>query len=338
MHRATQAEVVFREELEQSSVKELRRQAALRSVPLTHISAALEKKDLVNLILNAKPVTDQYDINSNRKVHTAESIAAASRAAERKAKLPKDKKKKKKRKASSSSRSSDSGKKKKRSRSRKPATKGRRKKSRSSSDCVEMIIPMIEIGKKDKPILEIADTSTVSVPSAINIPKARMPTTAAAKAKAAAEKAAAEPPTEAARGMAAAAALGYNVLPKAASSSLKAAAGSAAGILRPSINTGGNTIGAQGLSNSRICTSYLQFARCDMGANCPDAHITDPDEEMRVRAKFKLQECKFGATCTRKGCLFRHPGEITEEYQAVPMGQGWSLRPDKDGQLKVVWQ
>lgn len=317
--------------LEKSSVKELRRQAALRSVPLTHISAALEKKDLVNLILRAGPVLDQYDVGV--KVWTADSIAHA--ASSGRPKKPKEKKAKKKKRKASSSSSSSSGKKKKRSRSRKapPVQVGgrsrKRQKSRSSS--LEMIIPTITIGKKDKPVLEIADTSCVSIPSAVNAPVTKRK--AAAAEKAAAEKAV----TPAARGMAAAAALGYNVLPKGPSLPVSLTEAPAMG-LRPSINTGGHSQGIQMLSNSRICTNYLSYGRCDMGANCSEAHITDPEEEMRVRAKFKMQECKKGASCLRKNCLFRHPGELMEEYAAsVPSGQGIALI-NIDGHLKVTWQ
>jgi len=309
--------------LEKCSVKELRRQAALRSVPLTHISAALEKKDLVNLILRAGPVLDQYDVGV--KVWSADSIA--HEASSGRPKKPKAKKAKKKKRKASSSPSSSSGKKRKRSRSRKAAPK--RQKSRSSS--LEMIIPTITIGKKDKPVLVIADTSSVAIPSAVNAPVTKRK--AAAEEKAAAEKAV----TPAARGMAAAAALGYNVLPKGPSLPTSLTEAPAMG-LRPSINTGGQVQGIQGLSNARICVNYLSFGRCDMGANCSEAHITDPEEEMRVRAKFKMQECKRGASCLRKNCLFRHPGEIVEENAgSVPSGQGIALL-NIDGHLKVTWQ
>merc|ERR1711924_59200 len=50
-----------REMLESMSVKELRRQAAMKNVPLTHISAAVERQELINLIIKAGPVTDKYD-------------------------------------------------------------------------------------------------------------------------------------------------------------------------------------------------------------------------------------------------------------------------------------
>lgn len=310
------------------TVKELRRQAALRNVPLTHISAAVEKQDLVNLILRARPVTDHYDICSSVKVHSAASIAEAQRSGVKQPKEKKVKKKKKRRRSTSSSNSS-SGNRKKRKRSRSlKAIKGRTKKSRSPS--VTMIIPTITIGQKEKLVLEIVDTSTVSIPSAINTPVAKASPADIARAKIAAATPKPDDPTLAQRGMAAASALGYDVLPKAPSTSLKAAPGIG---LRPSINSAhvgagmGHVMNIQGLTNSRICTNYLTRSRCDMGANCPEAHITDPEEEMRVRAKFKTQECNKGASCQRRECLYRHPNEIAEETAAlVPAGRGFTLR------------
>jgi len=119
-------------------------------------------------------------------------------------------------------------------------------------------------------------------------------------------------------GMAAAAALGFNVLPKASSVPEGPAPG-----LRPTINAGGSSGPTQMASvldkGMRVCTQYLNWARCDRGAACPEAHIVDPEEEMRVRAKFKLQMCNQGASCTRKSCLFRHPGEAVDEAH-VPSG------------------
>merc|ERR1712085_88629 len=113
--------------------------------------------------------------------------------------------------------------------------------------------------------------------------------------------------------------------------------------LRPSINAqnmpGASPAGvmsSQGLTGQRICTKYLCHSRCDMGANCPEAHIVDPEEEMKVRAKFKLQECNKGATCNRKNCLFRHPGELEEEHTLIPAGQGMALR-NIGGVMQVEW-
>lgn len=322
------------EDFEKCSVKELRRHAALRSVPLTQISAALEKKDLINLILHAGPVKNQYDVG-NFKVHSAESIAHEERSGRPRVK-EKKKKKKKRKSTSSSSRSSSSGKKKKRSRSRK-AIKGRRKKSRSPS--VTMIIPTITIGRPEKPVLEIADTSMIAVPSAINTPVKRKSAAEAARAKAAAAAPKKSDPNLAQRGMAAAAALGYDVLPKGPREMEAPAIG-----LRPSINSknmpNASTaamMSSQGLTGSRICTNYLCYSRCDMGANCPEAHVVDPEEEMRVRAKFKEQECNKGATCNRKGCLFRHPGELREEHTFVPAGQGVAVR-NIGGVMQIEWQ
>ncbi|CAE7519579.1 cobB [Symbiodinium sp. CCMP2592] len=111
-------------------------------------------------------------------------------------------------------------------------------------------------------------------------------------------------------GVAAAAALGFNVLPKQSSYAPNAPAPG----LRPSLHapTALPTPSSTSLGH-RVCVQYLCFTRCDRGSNCPEAHIMDPEEEMRVRAKFKMQECNQGANCTRTSCLFRHPGERVEE-------------------------
>eukprot|EP00913_Durusdinium_trenchii_P029882 g28001.t1 len=120
----------------------------------------------------------------------------------------------------------------------------------------------------------------------------------------------AKPKNTAQAGVAAAAALGFDVLPK--QSSFVPPTAPALG-LRPSINAPIPLPANSNPTQSRVCVQYLCWARCDRGSNCPEAHIMDPEEEMRVRAKFKLQECNQGASCTRTSCLFRHPGEHVEE-------------------------
>lgn len=137
-----------------------------------------------------------------------------------------------------------------------------------------------------------------------------------------------EKPNVAQAGMAAAAAMGFNVLPKAPA---QAPAAPALG-LRPTVNTAAQApYGASLVPGGRICIQYLCHARCDLGSNCPEAHIIDPEEEMRVRARFKDQECHFGAECTRHGCLFRHPGERLEDAQFQPEGQQMALRATAQG-------
>ena len=109
-------------------------------------------------------------------------------------------------------------------------------------------------------------------------------------------------------GVAAAAALGFSVVPQQKQSALAAAPAEG---LRPSLWSVPAAL-APG-KEQRVCVQFLCWARCKRGSSCPEAHIMDPEEEMRVRAKFKLQECNQGASCTKKTCLFRHPGERVEE-------------------------
>mmetsp|Transcript_159950 Transcript_159950/g.298412 ORF Transcript_159950/g.298412 Transcript_159950/m.298412 type:complete len:329 (-) Transcript_159950:59-1045(-) len=320
--------------LERLSVKELRKHAAIRNVPLTSIAAAVEKRDLINLILCAAPVLDQYDINGAPKVWNAESLAAARGR-------PKDKKKKKKHRSSSSSSSSSGGRKKK-----------KKKKRRKRSPSITIITPPMKglpsslsapVGVPSAAAVKGAAAATafmqlidkpapIVVPSAVS--SAPKPLTYISEADKAAAKA--KEASLAQKGMAAAAALGYDVLPKAAQSSLPAAPMEG---LRPSVNPPGTGVpmGQYGLPNlKRVCTNYLISARCDLGANCPDAHILDPEEEMHIRAKFKQQECHFGASCTRAGCLFLHPGEKKEECNFIPAGSGVTMRVDnKTGELAL---
>lgn len=314
-----------RELLEKCSVKELRRQAALKNVPLTHISAAVERPELINLIIRAPPIHDKYDFKIGVKVHSAESIAQAhkehaerkARKAEARARKDDSKKKKKRRKSSSSSSSGSSSgsssssdhKKKKKKADKAPKTKPqeKRKKIRSRSPSLEMIAPKPAVPKQ----------GTLA---------ARRAARAAAKLKAlpAPEEPAPPPAAEAERntaqvGMAAAAAMGFNVLPKAAA---PVAASPLPG-LRPSLRepqhiapaVGGSSMTATG---QRVCVQYMCTNRCDLGAACTDAHITDPEEEMRIRSKFKEQECQLGANCTRPYCLYRHPSERLEEGRFGP--------------------
>merc|ERR1719433_2547188 len=128
--------------------------------------------------------------------------------------------------------------------------------------------------------------------------------------------------------MAAAAAMGFSVVPKASHTLTAPAPG-----LRPSVNAAAArpSVGGAEIAIGRICIAYLCNASCQLGANCPEAHITDPEEEMCVRARFKEQECHFGAECTRHGCLFRHPGEKLEDSPFVPEGQQMALRATSQG-------
>lgn len=363
-----------RERLEKLPVKELRRQAALHDVPLTMISAAVEKPELINMILRAGPVKDSYDVGVGVKVHSATSIATAIRQKIEQPKQKKQKKEKKEKKrretSSSSSRSSRSGgRRKKRSRSRSKgkadsrqmavaaaAARRRAKKlqqgSRSRSPSLQMLTPAGGPPARRLRALPAAGKAAAA-PKAKALKALPLPpieadagddlevvstTPAAASAAPAAAKAGADkdaskpsaPPREKPKdiaqvGVLAAAKLGFKVLPKAPSQTQSPAPG-----LRPSINTSaaGMAPTPWGASqvNTRVCIQYLQCARCDLGGNCPDAHITDPEEEMIVRARFKEQMCNYGANCTRIGCLFRHPGERLEESSVISQGSALGMR------------
>lgn len=333
--------------LEQLNVRDLRTQAAIRNVPLTHISAAIEKRELINLICRAKPVTDQYNVTTGVKVHDSASIAKAIREAANKPKEKKPKKKNKKKSASSSD--SDSGARKKK-RSRSKGKKQKRVASCSSSSGGLELVPKSR-GKKPlalppssleidlsalpakKPLkrktLSIEDLDVVACIPEVVIEDLDKPRRKRNK-PAAAESVSIEldevdkfpkigqvqEPTVAQVGMAAAAKLGFETLPKLVHTPLAPKPG-----LRPSLNPAAANTHVQGVQSipvdSRVCMQYLQLSRCDLGANCPYAHITDPEEEMRIRSRFKLQECKEGENCQKASCVFRHPGEKVDANQRL---------------------
>jgi len=320
------------DELFKLSVKELRRQAALRSVPLTHIGAALEKKDLVALILKAPPVLDHYNVGAG-KVHSAESIAAD-------AKNPQLKRNRGKKRAKSSSDSSDSSRSRsrrrkrraKRSRSRKRGRRSRSRKrkgrSRSRSASVTVLTPALPpirsepvvrvLAPRTMPIPHPAITGIIEIDDAVpDVPPAPEPVTV--------EPPKPVKPTVAQAGMAAAAALGFDVMPKFPQVPVAPSVG-----LRPTVNAAGAApFGAACMG--RVCIEYLCKSTCTLGSKCPEAHIVDPEEEMRVRARFKEQECHYGAACTRSQCLYRHPGEKLEESNFVPEGQQVTLKVTPTG-------
>mmetsp|Transcript_6071 Transcript_6071/g.13450 ORF Transcript_6071/g.13450 Transcript_6071/m.13450 type:complete len:333 (-) Transcript_6071:107-1105(-) len=305
------------EELEQFSVKELRRQAAVRNVPLQHIAAAVEKKDLINMIINARPITDQYAVGGLTKVHSAESIAYEST-------LPKQpKRKKKKSRSRSTISSSSSGK--KRKKKRKGRSRSRRR--RRSPDAAMKALPQIREAARALLTAQAPPNSA----AALSMGSAVISGSGiGSKSLLAAGNSApiliedeAKAPSLADAGMAAAAALGFAVQQKPKQAALQ---GPAPG-LRPSINAPlppapqQFSIATASLAQlaGRICVEYLCKASCALGANCPEAHITDPEEEMRIRARFKEQECHFGANCTRSFCLYRHPGEKVDNFAGLSM-------------------
>jgi len=338
-------------ELDSLSVRELIRQAARTNVPLTQISAAVEKADLINLIIRAGPVMDTYDVSIGVKVHTAESIAKHVHTKGGK----KTKKKRRKRSSSSSSRSSRSSRscqmarspsrnrRKKKSKSRhRSKSRGRKRsrsrrhgRSRSRSPSIVIVREHLAVrgaGAALPDLVPPPDLPTLALPPMVPTPgpvNVDMPVQLKAlpPASAPAEAAAVDDRTIAQAGMAAAAAMGFDVLPKAPVALSAPAAG-----LRPTINSVAPVpYGASLMPGGRVCIQYLCNSRCDLGTNCPEAHIIDPEEEMRVRARFKEQECHYGGQCTRSGCLFRHPGEKFEEGQLIPEGQQVSLRATPQG-------
>ncbi|CAJ1344863.1 unnamed protein product [Effrenium voratum] len=385
--------------LERLSVKELRLQALRKCVPLAQISAAIEKSDLIGLIVKAGPVLDQYDVSVGAKVWTAESIEShqpgkAKKDKEKKSKKekPKEPEKKKKKKGDGSSASE--------AQAPKKSKRGRRSPSLTMmlpADAPEQVanpeaamkalLPpeppapapkALPVKAKDEApaVIDDDDDDAVAVVGTVPPPAPAPGAKAAGKRrrrepvevnddeeeqekrrkekekkakekkekaerekerkereakekeeKAAAERERGEPSSElpgeslglpqarrtantAQVGVAAAAALGFDVLPKQSSFTSNAPAPG----LRPSVNPAAAAAAAgANLQGHRVCVQYLCFTRCDKGSSCPEAHIMDPEEEMRVRAKFKLQECNQGAGCTRTSCLFRHPGERVEE-------------------------
>mmetsp|Transcript_46452 Transcript_46452/g.89626 ORF Transcript_46452/g.89626 Transcript_46452/m.89626 type:complete len:223 (-) Transcript_46452:283-951(-) len=204
------------------------------------------------------------------------------------------------------------------SRGRRHGKNFRRGKTISRSPSLVMVVPP-KIGRAalralppapHKPARALKALQHVDAPSAV----------AAAKLS--------DQPSIAEKGMAAAAALGFDILPKERTKMTAPAEG-----LRPTINTGAPVpFGVAGMpGGGRICIQYLCTSRCDLGGNCPESHIVDPEEEMRVRARFKEQECHYGAQCSRPGCLFRHPGEKFEEGCFLPEGNQVTLRATPQG-------
>mmetsp|Transcript_72178 Transcript_72178/g.222992 ORF Transcript_72178/g.222992 Transcript_72178/m.222992 type:complete len:332 (+) Transcript_72178:97-1092(+) len=318
--------------LKDLSVKELRRQAAVKNVPLTQIAAAVEKADLINLIVKAGPVLDTYDLHLGSKVHSATTIAERATTRVEKKKKPKAKKRKRRSSSSSGSSRSSHGRgpgrrakkspSKKRSPVRKKRVRTQKSKSRSSSPSLTIIVP-------PQAPAPASDLRALPAPGAGSGPEVTIDLSGPAPPAASGKPGKpGDQPTIAQRGMAAAAALGFDVLPKAPASKPAAPAEG----LRPTINSAAPVpYGASLLPGGRICIQYLCTSKCDLGGNCPEAHIIDPEEEMRVRARFKEQECHYGAQCSRPGCLFRHPGERFEEGRFVPEGQQVTLRATPQG-------
>eukprot|EP00929_Paragymnodinium_shiwhaense_P112131 TRINITY_DN80385_c0_g1_i1.p1 TRINITY_DN80385_c0_g1~~TRINITY_DN80385_c0_g1_i1.p1 ORF type:complete len:343 (+),score=131.24 TRINITY_DN80385_c0_g1_i1:101-1129(+) len=327
-----------RAKLDKLTIKELRRQAALSNVPLTHISAAVEKNDLIAMILKAGPALDHYDANTQTKVWSAESIARAANMPKPK-KEKKKKKKEKKKKSSSSSSSSESDKKrKKRSRSEPKMITMQKKKARSRSSSLELVSAPLAIAnqpaakRKQRPV-EKAKPQVVSIDKTLDdmmvtdLTDDVLALPAEATLHVQDEEA---PPDLLQVGKAAAAALGFDVNPKAPAPERQAPKPG----LRPSINHLSSTtpFGSAIGPGARPCVAYLTNAKCDLGDKCPDAHIIDPEEEMRVRAKFKEMECHHGSSCSRPGCLYRHPGErVDNTVVSVAEGKQVTMTPTAQG-------
>eukprot|EP00424_Heterocapsa_rotundata_P001253 CAMPEP_0168674980 /NCGR_PEP_ID=MMETSP0503-20121227/23943_1 /TAXON_ID=89963 /ORGANISM="Heterocapsa rotundata, Strain SCCAP K-0483" /LENGTH=241 /DNA_ID=CAMNT_0008719381 /DNA_START=27 /DNA_END=749 /DNA_ORIENTATION=- len=241
--------------------------------------------------MTAGPVLDQYDVQYGAKVHSASSIKSGVAYAKPE-KKKKEKKQKKKRDSSSSSSSGAKGKKRKRSRSRK-------KKDNRSPSLEMMALPAPSAAAAGAAARK--ERRAKAMKAALALPSRPGEGIAPAKAVPAADTSApAEKPKSLAEaGMEAVMALGFQVLPKEKPSTLFEAGPG----LRPSYHKMAPANAAAYASTlqpgARICMQYLTMTRCDLGANCPEAHIIDPEEEMKVRARFKMQECHAGATCNR---------------------------------------
>jgi len=333
---------VDRAALQNLPVKELRRQAAIHNVPLTHIAAAVEKSELIGMIVRAGPVKDTYDVTLGNKVHTASSIMQQMNAPPQ-PKQKKEKKKKKKKHSSGSSRSSGSrGRRKNRSKSRhRSRSKAKAETQKRAATAKRNRSPSLEVVAQPKrpgqPLRALPAPPTAAAAAKKLAPQkpaddvARRAARIAAKRKLKEANVLALPaPVEnldeessdevqelqapeqakkdvAQAGMVAAAALGFSVLPKVSVSNLQEPAPGLRPSVRPAEVAAG--YGAGIVTSGRVCMAYLQGASCRLGEHCPDKHITDPEEEMQVRREFKMRECNMGANCTRHGCLFRHPGE-----------------------------
>lgn len=382
-----------RAELEKFGVKQLKVHAAKRNVPLTQIASAVEKNDLIALILAAPPILDQYEVGAAIKVHSAESLlynrnnkslgrssSASSRSRSRSNGKKKGKKQKKKKKDRSRS-----GKRKsrsrKRSRSRKKSPSKAIKVGFMPSSQVHAEPPRLMIAafaegtvvdldfseSDDEP--EIMGTVAASIPAITpdvdlvivtavkpaphleKIPHkapenlAFLPKTNSLEQKCYSSSVLADASPEAKQtgggghsqhpgatpdeptairpdlaqaGMAAAAALGFDVIgPERSASGLQAPPLPPMLGLRPSFKPSMRATTGSSSLLGRVCVEYLCRSQCQHGDRCPEAHIVDPEEEMKVRARFKEQECNFGPTCSRHMCLFRHPGEKIEEGHAA---------------------
>jgi len=320
-----------KERLDDMSIRELRKLAALKDVPLTHISVALEKKDLITMIMRAGPSKNHYGVDDAVRVHSAESIAQGIRTGAFDKRNMKKKKKKKRKSSTSSSDSSKSRKKKSKEEVRKPNRIENKKEAArvlSRSPSVEMLdAPRLALPapKRAKARAKKAADKAVQDLDTLALPAPSVPATLIED----------EPDIidVAQAGMVAAAALGFNVLPIEKELPMAPAIG-----LRPSINVGGGGAPTNVLFNGgRVCFNYIISAKCEYGSRCPDAHITDPEEEMRVRQKFKSMDCNAGAACMRQGCLFKHPGEAVDNEKYIPDGQQAVLKPGAGGSLQLSY-
>jgi len=301
-------------------------------------------------------VLDHYDTDAGSKVWSADTIAKQGYV-----KLKKDKKKKKREQRKSTSSGSSSGssrKRKKRSKSRKRSRSRGRKKVEPVRQTINLNRPIRRVPSRS-PSIELVCAPLSVRNSGVREPKstpalrraaARMCGGKSAKALDANTLAitdltsscdSATVPTFVAEevesvdiaqaGMAAAAALGFSVLPKPQKQQSAPAPG-----LRPSINSAQSVVAAASLGGAqvlagRVCISYMISAKCELGSRCPDVHVVDPEEEMRIRARFKSQECQNGAACNRPGCLFRHPGEKFDGAAFIPEGQKVTLKSTVQG-------
>lgn len=379
------------EELECLSIKDLKRRAVLCNVPLLHISAVVERRELISLIKKAKVPDDQY-ITGHGKIHFAKKEDLDEDHGLKRKRVDIDKEASESSSSSSSSSSTDSSVRKRKRKMKKILKK--QKKAVAAEDAERFkgfgddvyqggnLGVSQPLGERDiaaerersplpyhAPTTGIVDAGRLSADGKVlhegaaaaaallkqgGVGEPSTGPTSTGQELALAKKAptttlalralpAPEPENAAQEGLIAASQMGFDVVPREPAPIPKPINRPLIAGLMPLQNLQGPAVHQNNNANAivdrltpgagfgRVCIEYLCNSKCERGDACPEAHITDPEEEMRVRAKFKEQECRFGKECTRPLCMYRHPGEKMEEVAAVPEGGGVALRVTKDG-------
>jgi len=95
--------------------------------------------------------------------------------------------------------------------------------------------------------------------------------------------------------------------------------------------------------DSALCIPFI-MGNCRAGDNCKQRHPGDEDVR-EAREALRRKPCRFGASCHRGGCIFRHDGrkEVRDSCRATPCRYGSSCkRPDckflHSWDSKPVWR